>query len=277
VTARRHRVFLWTGPLLILSWLSLAVLDPDPGGGLIETLGLGYFFGSLFGQATLAAAWSAWGPGRVVWRIPLSLIWVVSLAVAIGINVELNGGPNEAPIVLGGCLLGQWLLLQIPFWGLAVGVGLQLIDADEGAETFDPRHWQFGIRELIIITALVSVVLGVGRLVVPIAFNDSSREIPIFVFLMLAAIVLTLPLLLAALMRRMAVRGVLLALALIGAASLIELPLLRSFHRGPGPQALDFVAINAFTAAMILAVASVVRLNGLCLGKVEPGLATVKP
>jgi len=263
--------------VIVLSWLTLAVLDPDPGGGISETLGLGYFLGSLFGHATLAAAWAAFGPAPPIWRIPLSLIWVAMLAIAIGINVALNGGPDDAPLVLGICLLGQWLLLQIPFSGLAIGFRLQLRGTEAAEESFDPRHWQFGIRQLIIITAIVSVVFGIGRLVVPLVAGLSQGEEPIFVFLMLAAIVLTLPLLLAALMRRMALPGVLLVLALIGAASAVELPLLQSFHRGPGPAAIDLIVINAFTAATILIVALVVRFNGLCLGKVRPRAVGTTP
>ena len=56
------RLYLRVGPILALSWLSLALLDPDPGSGLSETIGLGFFFGSLFGHTTLSAAWTALGP-----------------------------------------------------------------------------------------------------------------------------------------------------------------------------------------------------------------------
>ena len=49
--------------LLAVSWLSICVLDPDPGRCIAETVGIGYFFGSMFAHATLAAAWNAFGPG----------------------------------------------------------------------------------------------------------------------------------------------------------------------------------------------------------------------
>ena len=75
---------------------------------------LGYFLGSLFAHATLAAAWTAFGPAPAIRRVPLSFVWVISLPAAIGINVALNGGPDDATIILGACLFGQWLLLQFP-------------------------------------------------------------------------------------------------------------------------------------------------------------------
>jgi hypothetical protein len=91
-------------------------------------------------------------------------------------------------------------------------------------------------------------------------------------FLAIAAVVLTLPLLLAALMRNMALPGVLLVLVLIALASAVELPLLKSFHSDAGPGIMSFVAINAFTAATILTIAMVVRCNGLYLGRRRAGV-----
>jgi hypothetical protein len=266
VVPRRYTVFFWLGPLLALSWLTLSILDPDPGGGVIETLGLGYFFGSLFGHTTLAAAWTAFGPAPLVWRLPISLTWVFLLATAIGINLGLNGGPDEAVLVIGGCLFGQWLLLQFPLWGLALGYGLRLRHVDDDGYGLDHRERQFGIRQLMIVTTIVGVVFGIGRLVVGQLRLDFGRgEAAIFIFLAVAAIVLTLPLLLAALMRRFTIPAVLVALVLIGLATTWELPLLQIVHRGPGPKAQDLVAINAITAAIMLTVLTIVRLNGYSL------------
>lgn len=103
---RSKRMYYWTGGLLWCSWLTLAVLDPSPGQGITKMIGLGYFFGSLFAHGVLAAAWSAFGPGSVKWRVPLSLLWIISLAFAVAINLSINGGPNDGAIVVGSCLLG---------------------------------------------------------------------------------------------------------------------------------------------------------------------------
>jgi hypothetical protein len=253
------------GPILAASWLSISVLDPDPGTGISETVGLGYFFGSLFGHATLAAAWTSFGPAPLVWRLPLSLFWVSMVAIGIGINVGLNGGPDEALLVVGACLFAQWAILQFPLWGLALGYGLRLRHIDDVGS--DPREHQFGIRQLLIVTTIVAVVFAIGRFIVGLLGENVNirGEAPIFIFLAVAAIVLTLPLLLAALMRWYSTAAVIVTLALIALATAWEVPLLQLVHSGPGPKAEHFIAINAFTAAVMLAVLTVVRLNGYSL------------
>lgn len=273
----RYRVFIWAGSLVALGLFSIAVIDPDPPGRLGEQIGLGFFFGTMFSHATLASAWTAFGPGPLVWRLPLSLVWVLLMPVAIGINVGLNGGPDEAAVVVGGCLLGQWFLVQLPLWGLAMGYGVRLQHRDEVGLGTDPRERQFGIRQLMIITAIVGVVFGIGRIVV---VNLGHRlnvdgEVAIFGFLAIAAIVITLPVLLASLLPRLALPATLLVLVLVCFATAWELPMLRSTGAGRrgGPDAMHFVWINSLTTAWLLALVAVVRLNGYRLATPGSGLA----
>ncbi len=63
---RRYRVFLWGTPLVAFGWLLLAVMDPDPPGRLGEYIGIGFFLGTMFGQTTMASAWTAFGPAPLV-------------------------------------------------------------------------------------------------------------------------------------------------------------------------------------------------------------------
>ena len=238
-----------------------AIFDPDPPGP--NALFLGYFLGSLFAHATLAAAWAALGPGPWKWRIPLSLAWVFTLPIAIAINIAINGGPDEAPFILGCCYFGQWLLLQLPLGGLALVFGIQLRRPADVGQDPTSNQVRFGIRHLLIVMLVTSVVLGIGRAIVPL-ISIGSREWHIFIFLAVAAIVVTLPLILASLMRRMAILGTLLAIILVGLATAFELPLLQSLG-GVGPDAEHFVAINAASSVLILLIVGIVRLNGYCL------------
>jgi hypothetical protein len=226
--------------------------------------------GAFFGQTTLASAWAALGPGPLRWRLPLSLVWVALLPLVLVINIAIHHpGEGEIAMVIvgvGGCLLGQWLVVQLPLWTLALGYGLRLRHVDDAEDRHDQRERQFGIRHLMVITAIVGVIFGVGRIVVSWqgeSFRPES-DVLVFVFLGAAAIALTLPLLLAGLLPRRAVLAVLVVLGLIGVATVWELTLLHAVPGAPpgGPGFGDLIGINAFTAATILAAVAVVRLNG---------------
>jgi hypothetical protein len=265
---RRYRIILWAAPLILLQWFAMAVIDPQGGRGGMVYVTLGFFFGTFFGQTTLAAAWAALGPGPLRWRLPLSLAWVAMLPMAIFINIVIHGGPKGAELIIGGCLFGQWLIVQLPLWGLATVYGVRLRHVDDIGIVQDRRERQFGIRHLMIATTIVGVTLGMGRILVDAQgmWFGLALQFLIFVFLAVAAIALTLPLLLAGLLPRRAIPAVLLVLTLIGLATAWELTLFRAIPGVPrgAPDDLYFVfiCINAFTAATILAGVAVLRLNG---------------
>lgn len=268
MSQRRYRVLFWAGPLIAFGWLVVALANPDARTRAMEYVSIGLFLGTLFGQTTLASAWMALGPAPLVWRLPLSLIWVAMLTTALALNVGLHGGgPPTIAAVVGCCLLGQWFLVQLPLWGLAMRYGLRLRHVDDIHRTADRSERQFGIRQLLIVTTIVGVIFGIGRLVVThsgMRFTpDAGPGTAIVLFLAVAAIVITLPLLLAALLPRLSIPAVLLTLVLIGATTALELPLLqRVGSGGGGPNALHFAGINVFTALWILAVVATIRLNG---------------
>src|SRR5262245_42364286 len=113
-------------PLLVVSWLLIAILEPS-GPSPYDHILIGFIFGTMFGQATLASAWTAIGPLPLLWRLPLSLGWIASLVIAFLLNVAFHSPPSvEIALIMSICTVGQWLVVQIPFWGLAVGYGLRL-------------------------------------------------------------------------------------------------------------------------------------------------------
>src|SRR5688500_13129793 len=97
---------------------------------------------------------------------------------------------SAAPCLASGC----WC--SFPLWLLVVVYRLKLRQADLAGHGSDPRDWQFGIGQLLIVTAMVAVVLGIGRQLV-IHFGDRLRgagpDGPIFIFLAVAAAILSLP------------------------------------------------------------------------------------
>ena len=270
VLPHHSRVYLWAGLPLLLSWISFFFLNPSPTSQIPEWLVAGYWLGLKFGHTTLAAAWAAFGPGKLIWRLPLSLVWVGMLPVPLAVAISRGDGPEGFAILLVGCFLGQWLMLQFPLWGLVIGFRLQLRDIGGSQDSFDARQSQFGIRQLIIVTAIVAIAFGIGRIVVGNVPESIGEELPVFAFLAIAASVQTLPLLLAALMRQRALLGVSGALLLIAVASAVEVPLLSVIEPGSSPGTPIFISINSFAALTILTICFVIRRNGLCLGRALP-------
>jgi hypothetical protein len=271
VSIRPNLIWYCAMPLIVSGLLLLVFMETSG----VEYLVMGYLFGTLFGHTTLAAAWTAFGPLPLRKRLTLSLIWLLAIPVAMVCNVSYGGGPDEAIVAMAACMVGQFVFLQLPFWGLIQRYRLQLQYCEAAAQKPDPHNIQFGIKELMIFTTIVALVLGVGRLAVtylPPYLN--LRDItPVVIFLAVAAIVMTLPLILAALLPRFAIPAVGVVLILIGLFTAWEMPLLSRFYRGPGLDTQLLVAINGFTSAWILSVVLIVRISGYRFGKLGAGAA----
>ena len=260
---RRYRVFLWAGPPIFLTWLMAALLHEYPQDDVREIIFIAVFWGTMFGHTTLAATWSAFGPAPLIVRLPLSMAWVAMLSVAIFINLQITGGPPELALIIGACLFGQWLFLQLPMWGLAIGLGLRLNHRDDVAR-LGQEQLQFTIRQLLAVTTIVAVLVGIGRMALPVVIQNGSG-VMIFAFLAGAEVILTLPLVLAALLRRFAVPGVLVALVLIAVATVGEMRLFQTMSSGLSVRFPVLIAANSGTVLVMLLVLTIVRLNGYSL------------
>ena len=258
---RKYRVFLWLAPIITLNWIGIAAIHPAGP----RTISLGFFFGSMFAHAAMSAAWMALGPLPIIYRAPLSITWLVMLIVGLSINLAINGGPSGALVIVAVCLVGQWSLVVITLLITRAIFGFRLQHPDECRTDASAPQFQFGIRQLLIVTSIVAVVLGIGRVAMPVLSKylefPGGREIPIFTFLGIAAALVTLPLIIAALMRRLAILGVAITLALIGLATYWELSLMRAVSIS-GPGTGDFMALNGATTLIMLVLLAVIRLNG---------------
>lgn len=246
--------------VLAASYVSLVLLDPDPPGNRV--IRVGYFIGSLYAHASLAAAWSSLGPGRLRHRLPLSIVWILALPLAIGINVGWHGGPREVTIVLGACLVGQWILIQAGLYILVWGVGLRIAHR-EGWERCDGRFArQFQILDLMLVITVFAIVCAGFRALMP--WLDLGGEGPSFIFLAIAAVLLTLPVLLSALLHKHAVLAVILSLVYVGVATYFEFSIMKALEVS-GPKVGHFMAINTTSALLILVTATLLRSAGYCL------------
>lgn len=241
----------------------------SPNGDDLGFIPAGLIFGTLFGQTTLAAAWCALGPLPLAWRMPLSLLWIAALVGSFFVNVLRHPGPAEFIYLLAASLLGQWLIVQAILWGLAIAYGWRLhfqLAADDTGGTPRQRDRQFGIRQLMIVTAIIGVLLGTGRIILtnlPPDMHFPGQEVGVVIFLAVSAILITLPLLVAAFLPRVAVVSCVVLLVVIGVATAWQFPLLALVDPTvPKEVAYLLFALNFFAAAWILAFVAAARLCG---------------
>jgi hypothetical protein len=247
-------------PLLGLSWLLIALLEPT-GPAPLEHIIIGYILGTAFGQTTLASAWTALGPAPLLWRLPLSLAWVAALLIAILLNVAIHDPPSvDIALIMSACLAGQWILVQLPLWALAIAYGLRVGHRDDAqSPTIGDR--QFGIRQLLILTTIVAMVLAACRWVVTsVAAETDWTEAPVFAFLAIAAVAIALPLIVAGLLPRFSLVASAIVAGLIGLLTWWELPLVNMV--GGGPDVWHLLIINVFQVAWIWAILLLLRFCG---------------
>ncbi len=272
---RRWMVALGAVVLLAAALVTIIGVKSEPQPTPLVYATIGAVFGTLFGLATLAGAWAALGPGRLIWRQPLSLVCLAVLVVALGIHFRVHRVPGNGGILLtfGAGLLAQWIMTQAVLWTIVGGSGVRLVrSSSKGAWQAD--HQQFGIRSLMIVTAVIAVLLGLGRaLLPPIIERIDFGPLVIIGYLAIAGVLMLIPLLLAALVPRGAWWVVPFALLLVGLATAVELPLLNTFRKfagGGGPEPGHFLGINGFQTGWVLAFAGLVRWGGYRLTTSHP-------
>jgi hypothetical protein len=258
-----------------LGWVLIAAVGPDRGGpSLSANLVIGLVLGTIFGQVSLAAAWCALGPFALIRRLPLAFAWLAAIVVAFGVNIS---GTTPIPslillLVYAGAMLIQWLLVQAPLWLLVGRYGMHVHHRNDHCLVRSPGDQQFGIRQVMILTALVATVLGVGRLALGGLKQDEPlndwRGVLLFAFLVVTNAIISIPLIVAVLLPRrapIAVCGAITAGTLVTAIEQTLLPFVF-----PSPRGTDdfwvFVVINLFQFAWILAVLFVLRAGGYRLG-----------
>lgn len=259
----RYFILLLVLPLHLTACIVLAAVPINPNSNF-EHMFIGAILGTLYSQTTIAVAWTALGPGPLAVRLPLSLLWIFVMLAVVGIALDLRGEPAGIGTILAYSQGTQWIVAQLPFWTIAFIFRLRLRHFTDPDQDNAPRG-QFGIAQLMIITGIVGVILGLGRILITsnVLRWMPDREMPIFFFLVGVAIVMTIPLVFAAFLSRYAVWAVLVAIVFIVAITIAELPLLEAtVGRRGGPDVMHLVWINVFTTAWVLLHVVATRLAG---------------
>lgn len=261
--SRAHRVFM-IGTLVLVAIGVVILSVSGPGKGPAH-VGIGTLLGTFFGQCQVAASWAVLGPFRAIYRIPLSICWIALLF--IGLSHGLKDGPWMGLIrTLLACAVVQWVLTQPSLWLVKFFWRVDLRIEVNSEHLDGAAHRQFGIRQLMMCTAIIAVVLGIGRatlLSLPPQLNFQRHHLA-FVYLTIAAIIMNVPLLISLTLRHFYLRANILIIGLICLATWWEVPILNSLA-GNGPRIYQVIWINLFTSAWVFAFALLARLSGFTL------------
>jgi len=240
-------------------------------------LRLAAFVGVGFAQISLAAAWFALGPFRMVVRSfgAATLATIAYLAVAWRFRTD-GPGPLEAIVVGLLCgYLGAFVAVQVPLWLFRYWLGLSVVHLTELQPEDSNRGRQFTIRELLASTTIIVIVLAIGRGVIlslsqmDVASNrgpDLNRMI--YLFLMMAGfnLLLVWPAIGAVLMPRGQILTVPIAVCISAVATYLEGPMFSRIFGGPGPDIFwFFVYLNGPQYLLIVLSLTITRWFGYVL------------
>ena len=119
--------------------------------------------GTLIGHVIASAAWLALGPLPFVWRLPGSILWPATIYFTAAEYLDHN--PHVAAYDFEFLLAALWVSTVGALWMLQRVTGWRLRLPGSEMGTRPPRSWQYDIRGLLIITAIIAGVLGTTRVV----------------------------------------------------------------------------------------------------------------
>jgi hypothetical protein len=161
MTARTKRLCCLAA-IAVLVALGLALLafsKPDPPDSILLSLMIGTFFG----QTALAAGWCALGPYTLARRLMLSSIWLAAIIIGFGGNSEPFGPPDLNPLMTFSLVVvAEWTLVGVSLWAVASLLNIR-IAGDSIERRMAGHDWQIGLREVMVVTAVIATVFGVAR------------------------------------------------------------------------------------------------------------------
>jgi hypothetical protein len=272
-------VYWRTLPLIVVGWLVACLTLTASMGGPETQLVLGLILGTVFQQAILAAAWAAIGPGKLLFRLPVSFVWACAMGAALALPIAAREH-DPSVIVLVLTTAGFWFFGQIPVWLLVALFGVRL-HYQAAAVADDAKQRQFGIAQLMIFTTFVAALLGLGRWLIAVGWLPKFQsEVVLLLSLMLCAQVLIgLPLLFGALLKRRVLAGCVLGAFFGAVVTAIEMPLAYKIVQGPAPDGSILIWLNIVSGIWVLLFAAVVRGSGYQFGppEVETGIQYLEP
>lgn len=252
-------------PGLFSRWSSLA---GQLGGGLL--------MGNLFGTITLVGIWVTFGTATLGGRVGRLVGCCLAIAAAATISAMIGGVPvSRLPpisMLFGVVAIVQCLLVTSLLWILGNASRARLRHLDDLPRSVRATDQQFGIREVLVVTAIIAVLLGAIRLILQLAPGAASpltQGAIIWGYLVLCNVFIVLPVIVSPLLRRFALTCTLIALVFVGVVTGLEVTALHRIEKGPDTGWIVFSLANYVQSAWVLLALGVLRYGGYRLVKAD--------
>jgi hypothetical protein len=271
--------------LIVVGWLFTVVTVAATLRNSDPPFLIGVVIGTVFQQSLLASAWAALGPGPWLWRVPLSLSWACLMGASLALPLYVANDSEPWAIMYVLTMAGFWLVGVLPVWLVAALFRLRLRHQGLAEPIDETKEHQFGIAQLMIFTAFVAVVLGIGRLLAASGWLPGIdwQLVRILALLLGAQILIELPLLFGALLKRVPLLACLLGIVFGIGVTAVEIPFVVQVMRiTPTPSQHEMwliIGLNVTSASWVLIFAAVARHSGYQFGapEVEPGIQYLEP
>ncbi|MCI0359688.1 MAG: hypothetical protein L0211_14520 [Planctomycetaceae bacterium] len=262
--------------LIALGVLALAVLTsalPRQVAQMLrmgDAISLGMMYGTLSVPFALCGFWAVLGTPRLAVRLVQVLAGMATVVMTllfpqlVAGDVSLRRLLLPAVLSLAGVTL--CLLVAGPLWLLTSRRGVRLRHVSDISPVVQGADQQFGIREVLVVTVTIAILLGAMRWLIeirPTAATGSAGEMIIFYVGMVVLNVFgLLPILIAPLLRRFALALTLIGMFLIAAGTAIEIPIAHRLGRVSSKASPIFWSMNLTQTAWVLLTLGTLRLGG---------------
>lgn len=265
-TDRKSRRPYWQFLFLGIFWglTSLAIVfTPEPVRANSEYPVVGFLLGSIFGHTTGICIWASLGQGSHLLRGILAVFYLFGLWLAVMVFFAKQSFARiEFALSLGSAILLQALLIFGFGWLARVFNGLSLVSRDALANM--PIRFQFKIKHIMILTVAIACLMAVSRgLILTLVKSEVDYEdIIVFLFLGMAAVLITIPIAFACLLPRYFGIGLIVALLGCAAITVIEHSVFIALIDYNGPDFYHMLFINLFSAIFVFIFSMVLRWFG---------------
>jgi hypothetical protein len=146
------------GFLTVLVIIAMDVNGPNPWPIVIS-------MGAVLGQCSLSAAFAVFGP----WRLTVRIIASAILVVTGGMSLIYADSPRTRWgdfFLIGLFAVLMWLMNQLPLWLCRLLLHARAVTTNNDVSDQSARS-QYRIRQLMALTLAVSLILGIGRVILP--------------------------------------------------------------------------------------------------------------